>query len=189
MSATPVTSDVPVLILSGGLDPVTPPSYGAEVASTLPNSRHVVAAGYGHIVSPHACAPRLIAAFIDDPDFAELPPTCVAALREERAAAAVAGSSGRRAVIVVDDAGQVVRPARRSEGRRRRVVRRRRRRDHRPARTERRRQDDAAADARDAGRARCRDGNRSTASTSPATATRCAGASACCPMPAGSICG
>jgi pimeloyl-ACP methyl ester carboxylesterase len=74
---TPVRSDVPVLILSGGLDPVTPPANGAEVAKTLPASRHIVARGYGHIVSPHACGPRLIAAFIDDPGFATLPASCV----------------------------------------------------------------------------------------------------------------
>ena len=42
--ATPVKSDVPVLLLSGGLDPVTPPAYGEEVAKGLPNSRHIVAA-------------------------------------------------------------------------------------------------------------------------------------------------
>jgi pimeloyl-ACP methyl ester carboxylesterase len=76
-AATPVTSDVPALILSGGLDPVTPPANGAEVAKTLANSRHVVASGYGHIVSPHACAPRLIAAFVDDPTFAGLPASCI----------------------------------------------------------------------------------------------------------------
>ena len=76
-SALPVESPTPVLILSGGLDPVTPPANGAEVAKTLPASRHIVARGYGHIVSPHACAPRLIAAFIDDPSFATLPASCV----------------------------------------------------------------------------------------------------------------
>ena len=76
-ATTPVSSDVPVLILSGGLDPVTPPANGAEVARTLPASRHIVARGYGHIVSPHACGPRLIAAFIDDPTFATLPKSCV----------------------------------------------------------------------------------------------------------------
>jgi pimeloyl-ACP methyl ester carboxylesterase len=76
-ATTPVRSDVPVLILSGGLDPVTPPDGGAEVAKTLPHSRHVVAAAYGHIVSPHACAPRLIETFIDDPTFAKLPAACV----------------------------------------------------------------------------------------------------------------
>jgi pimeloyl-ACP methyl ester carboxylesterase len=76
-AATPVTSAVPVLILSGALDPVTPPANGDEVARTLSNSRHIVARGYGHIVSPHGCAPRLIAAFIDDLDFAKLPASCV----------------------------------------------------------------------------------------------------------------
>ncbi len=76
-ATTPVTSDVPVLILSGGLDPVTPAANGTLVAKTLPNSRHIVARGYGHIVSQHACAPRLIAAFVDDPTFATLPTSCV----------------------------------------------------------------------------------------------------------------
>jgi pimeloyl-ACP methyl ester carboxylesterase len=76
-ASRPLESDVPVLILSGGLDPVTPPANGTEVAKTLRASRHIVARGYGHIVSPHACAPRLIAAFIDDPTFATLPASCV----------------------------------------------------------------------------------------------------------------
>jgi len=81
-AATAVASDVPALLISGGLDPVTPPAYAAEVANTLPNSLQVVAAGYGHIVSPHACAPRLIAAFVDDPTFASLPASCVARLEK-----------------------------------------------------------------------------------------------------------
>jgi len=74
---TPVQSDAPVLLLSGGLDPVTPPAYGDEVAKGLPNSRHVIASGFGHIVSPHACAPRLIAAFVDTAGFATLPQSCI----------------------------------------------------------------------------------------------------------------
>ncbi len=76
-ATTPVRSDVPVLILSGALDPVTPPANGAEVARTLTHSRHIVARGFGHIVSSHACAPRLIASFLDDPTFASVPATCV----------------------------------------------------------------------------------------------------------------
>ena len=75
--AQPVTSAVPVLLLSGGLDPVTPPAYGADVAKGFSNSRHIVARGFGHIVSPHACAPRLIAAFVDDAGFANLPQSCI----------------------------------------------------------------------------------------------------------------
>jgi pimeloyl-ACP methyl ester carboxylesterase len=65
------------VLLSGGLDPVTPPAYGDEVAKGFPNSRHVIAAGFGHIVSPHACAPRLIAAFVDAGGFATLDAACV----------------------------------------------------------------------------------------------------------------
>lgn len=75
--AQPVQSDVPTLLLSGGLDPVTPPAYGDEVARTLRNSRHIVARGFGHIVSPRACAPRLISAFIDQAGFDRLPQSCI----------------------------------------------------------------------------------------------------------------
>lgn len=78
----PVVSDTPVLILSGGLDPVTPPAAGDEVARTLSHSRHIVAAGYGHIVSTHACATRLIEKFIDRAGFATLPQSCVQYLAE-----------------------------------------------------------------------------------------------------------
>ena len=73
----PVRSDKPILMLSGGADPVTPPAYGALVAKSFPNSRHIVAPGYGHIVSPHVCGPRLIAAFVEAAGFAQLPQTCV----------------------------------------------------------------------------------------------------------------
>jgi pimeloyl-ACP methyl ester carboxylesterase len=74
---TPLVSDKPVLILSGGLDPVTPPANGKKIAETLSNARLVVAAGYGHIVSPHACAPRLIEKFIDEAGFDALPQSCL----------------------------------------------------------------------------------------------------------------
>ncbi len=40
--AQPVKSDVPVLILTGEWDPVTPPSNGERAAKTLTNSLHVV---------------------------------------------------------------------------------------------------------------------------------------------------
>ncbi len=60
----PVRSDVPALILSGGIDPATPPRHGDQVASTLPNARHFVAPQVGHGVSLHGCAPRLIESFV-----------------------------------------------------------------------------------------------------------------------------
>jgi pimeloyl-ACP methyl ester carboxylesterase len=83
--AQPVVSATPVLLFSGALDPVTPPAYGELVAKTLGNSRHIVAGGFGHIVSPHACGPRLIASFVDSGGFATLSDTCIAYFTQSRA--------------------------------------------------------------------------------------------------------
>jgi pimeloyl-ACP methyl ester carboxylesterase len=41
----PVSVDIPTLILSGYLDPVTPPRWGEETAGHLPNSLHLVVPG------------------------------------------------------------------------------------------------------------------------------------------------
>jgi pimeloyl-ACP methyl ester carboxylesterase len=73
----PVTSDKPVLLLSGENDPVTPPRYAEQVAATLSNARHVVAPGQGHNVIPRGCVPRVLADFIDNPDVAALDADCV----------------------------------------------------------------------------------------------------------------
>ncbi len=62
---TPVKSDKPVLILSGALDPVTPPQYGEEVKNTFTNSVHLVAPQLGHGVSLKGCAPKLIKQFVE----------------------------------------------------------------------------------------------------------------------------
>ncbi len=50
----------PTLLLSGGVDPATPPRNAAEVAARLPQALHVVAPTLGHGVSTAGCAPRLI---------------------------------------------------------------------------------------------------------------------------------
>jgi pimeloyl-ACP methyl ester carboxylesterase len=60
----PVKSEVPSLLLSGGLDPATPPVWGDLVAGRLANARHLIAPNIGHNVSPRGCAPKLIAEFI-----------------------------------------------------------------------------------------------------------------------------
>jgi len=43
--ADPVRVDIPVLLFSGTMDPVTPPRWGEEAARHLPNSFHVVVPG------------------------------------------------------------------------------------------------------------------------------------------------
>jgi pimeloyl-ACP methyl ester carboxylesterase len=62
----PVHSDVPTLVLSGDLDPVTPPSWGQAVARTLTHVRHYTMPGTGHGVMATSCGNRLIAQFIED---------------------------------------------------------------------------------------------------------------------------
>jgi pimeloyl-ACP methyl ester carboxylesterase len=61
----PVKSDVPVLLLSGELDPVTPPSWAEEAKRTLTNSRHVVLPGVGHGTSSIGCVRAMMADFVD----------------------------------------------------------------------------------------------------------------------------
>jgi len=73
----PVRSDVPVLILSGGIDPATPPRHAEQVAATLPNARHFVAPQIGHGVSSHGCAPRLIESFVRAGSAASLDGKCL----------------------------------------------------------------------------------------------------------------
>lgn len=60
----PVRSNVPALVLSGGIDPATPPRHAEEVVATLPNARHFIAPHLAHGVSLHGCAPRLIEQFV-----------------------------------------------------------------------------------------------------------------------------
>ena len=73
----PVRSDKPVLILSGGRDPVTPPLFGEEVNKTFTNSLHLVANNLGHGVSSRGCAPRLIKKFIETASVADLDGKCL----------------------------------------------------------------------------------------------------------------
>jgi pimeloyl-ACP methyl ester carboxylesterase len=74
----PIQSDVPVLLLSGGIDPATPPRHAEYVARTLPNARHLVAPNIGHGVSMHGCAPKLIEKFIKSGSGADLDGACLA---------------------------------------------------------------------------------------------------------------
>jgi fermentation-respiration switch protein FrsA (DUF1100 family) len=74
----PLRSDVPVLILSGGLDPATPPRHGEAVAKSLPHSLHLVAPNTGHGVSQLGCAPDLISTFVKQGSAAGIDGACLA---------------------------------------------------------------------------------------------------------------
>jgi pimeloyl-ACP methyl ester carboxylesterase len=64
----PVRSDVPVLMLAGALDPVTPPSYAEAALAHLPNGQlHVIPGAAHSVLDSESCARRLVAQFADEP--------------------------------------------------------------------------------------------------------------------------
>jgi pimeloyl-ACP methyl ester carboxylesterase len=73
----PLSGNIPVLILSGEFDPVTPPRYGNEVLKHLSNARHLIFKGQGHNVMPIGCGPKVFARFIDSADTKKLDTKCL----------------------------------------------------------------------------------------------------------------
>jgi pimeloyl-ACP methyl ester carboxylesterase len=76
----PVSSNAPVVIFSGNMDPVTPPRYGEEVARHLPNSRHVIIPQAGHGVdglTDPGCIDRIAIEFLDKGNAKNLDLSCV----------------------------------------------------------------------------------------------------------------
>ncbi len=76
----PIKSDVPVLLLSGEFDPVTPPRYGDETVKGYANGRHITVRGRGHIVLTAGCMPKLAAEFIASKDAKALDVKCLDAM-------------------------------------------------------------------------------------------------------------
>ena len=79
----PFDREVPILILSGELDPVTPPAYGDEAAAQFSNSLHLVARGRGHIVLTQPCISGIAAEFMSSAGFDELDTSCMERLGPE----------------------------------------------------------------------------------------------------------
>jgi pimeloyl-ACP methyl ester carboxylesterase len=73
----PVSSDKPVLLLSGKFDPITPPKYGWQAAATLSNSEHVVVPGVGHAASLRGCVPEIMRDFIETIEPSKIDTSCV----------------------------------------------------------------------------------------------------------------
>lgn len=66
--AAPSMIRAPALLLSGALDPVTPPRRAEGARQYMPNAQHLVVKNGGHIVTPLGCVPRLLRSFLDQPD-------------------------------------------------------------------------------------------------------------------------
>ncbi|MBS0194483.1 MAG: alpha/beta hydrolase [Proteobacteria bacterium] len=76
----PLVSDLPILVLEGQFDPVTPPRYGEQVVKNLKNGRLLILRGQGHNVMGVGCTPKLMARFLDTADAKSLDATCLDAL-------------------------------------------------------------------------------------------------------------
>ena len=76
-----VVSDVPMLLMSGERDPVTPPHYAAETAENYANSLNLVARGQAHSVMKNVCLREITTAFINSGSVDGLDTRCVDDIR------------------------------------------------------------------------------------------------------------
>jgi pimeloyl-ACP methyl ester carboxylesterase len=75
--AEPVRADTPTLLLSGALDPATPPRWGEMAAKTLAHAHHIVVPGVGHNTSMTGCVPELIEGFVESAGLGPIERGCV----------------------------------------------------------------------------------------------------------------
>lgn len=76
----PVPADTPALLLSGRLDPITPPELAERLAASMPQARSVVVESAHHGTWRAGCVPELIAEFYDSLDADGLDTSCVDAI-------------------------------------------------------------------------------------------------------------
>ncbi|MEP7245748.1 MAG: alpha/beta fold hydrolase [Gammaproteobacteria bacterium] len=72
----PLKSDVPVLLLSGGNDPVTPPANARKASVGLKHSLHIVLPDLGHGQLGAPCIDRVMAQFVDRASVDNLDTSC-----------------------------------------------------------------------------------------------------------------
>lgn len=72
-----LSSNIPSLILSGAIDPVTPERWGNVMAELMTNSLHLVAPNTGHNVAPVGCAPDLMAQFVNQANIDGIDGSCL----------------------------------------------------------------------------------------------------------------
>ncbi len=70
-------SEVPVLVLSGETDPITPAANGDVAAKMLGNAKHIVVPSHGHGVISRGCMPKLVSNFIKDTNLDQIDASCI----------------------------------------------------------------------------------------------------------------
>jgi pimeloyl-ACP methyl ester carboxylesterase len=73
----PLDTAIPVLLLSGDADPITPPRYAALAMVDLERARHLIGKQQGHGQAAVGCTPRLIDEFVTTADPIGLDATCL----------------------------------------------------------------------------------------------------------------
>jgi pimeloyl-ACP methyl ester carboxylesterase len=78
----PVSSDIPILLLSGIFDPITPPAFAEEAAVTLAQSYNYTFPQSGHSAALSGpCSKQIIRDFLDNPTV-EPDTSCIASLAD-----------------------------------------------------------------------------------------------------------
>ncbi|MBE8168798.1 MAG: alpha/beta fold hydrolase [Shewanella sp.] len=73
----PINSDIPTLLLSGEIDPATPPAWGDLATVKLTNSLHLVAPYATHNVAAQSCANQLIADLVTTSTVKDIDGSCL----------------------------------------------------------------------------------------------------------------
>jgi pimeloyl-ACP methyl ester carboxylesterase len=74
-------SSIPTLIVSGELDPVTPPRFGDAMLRTLPNGSHVVIPYGSHSGDTGGCQEKVMSEFVREGSAKQLDRACIDALK------------------------------------------------------------------------------------------------------------
>ena len=81
----PTRTEAAVLLISGEMDPVTPPEWADTVAKAMKHARHVVIPGGGHVhdglANSESCLDTLTNPFLDHGDLAKVDVSCVAGMK------------------------------------------------------------------------------------------------------------
>ena len=72
-----IESDIPTLLLSGELDPATPPDWGTLAMEKMTNAKHFVASYATHGVATQSCGNDLVAELIDQGSLNDLDDDCL----------------------------------------------------------------------------------------------------------------
>jgi pimeloyl-ACP methyl ester carboxylesterase len=77
----PLSIAVPALLLSGELDPITPPRYAERTLAGARQALHLVVPGHGHGQLLEPCVNRIVAAFLAQHSIGDLDTRCVDTLQ------------------------------------------------------------------------------------------------------------